>query len=97
MVAVKAHCDGCVGFYAGDVTALASFDLDLFIATSTPPGEYDFVGAREVHYDPDLLTSLDVRWPPFYVLLVPAPWRVVQEGLAFGPEQVAQEITSHLN
>jgi hypothetical protein len=96
VVAVKANCDGCLGFYAGDVSALEQLGVELLVATATAPSEHSFSGLRPVQYAPALLEGLDVRWPPFYVLIFPNPWRVVAEGLAFGPTQVAGEIASSL-
>jgi len=41
---------------------------------------------------PALLTALDVRWPPFWVLVDPERGRVVREGVPFGPAQIAEAI-----
>jgi hypothetical protein len=45
---------------------------------------------------PALLASLEVTWPPFYVLIEPATRLVVCEGVVFAPAQVATEIASFL-
>ena len=56
-------------------------------------GVSDFVGARhEVLAAPALLDALEVRWPPFYLLIAPDPLRVLSEGVAFEPAQVANEL-----
>ena len=94
VVAVKANCDGCFGFYAGDTSSLEALGVEFVVATATSPSEHEFVGHRPVHFAPQVLADLDVRWPPFYVLLSAEPRRVLAEGLAFGPEQVAQEIAA---
>jgi hypothetical protein len=38
-----------------------------------------------------VLAALDIRWPPFYVLIDPASRRVVTEGVVFDAAQVARE------
>jgi hypothetical protein len=45
---------------------------------------------------PDVLKELEIRWPPFYVLVDPRERRVVTEGVVFAPSQVASEIAPYL-
>jgi hypothetical protein len=45
---------------------------------------------------PDVLKELEIRWPPFYVLVDPQERRVITEGVVFAPAQVASEIASFL-
>ena len=91
IVAVKADCDGCRSFYSGDVGALDG--IDVIIVAAEVAGVREFASAsRRVYAAPDLLAALGVTWPPFFVLVAPAPARVVVEGIAFSPEQVAAEI-----
>lgn len=91
LVAVKPDCDGCATFYDGDLSPLESFDVVL-VAT-TEDGAAALAGSRHsVVSAGALLGQLGVRWAPFYVLVEPDPPRVVAEGLAFDPGQVADEI-----
>lgn len=93
LVAVKTDCDGCRPFYGATPAALEG--LDIVVVTRDDPAHRDFSGgAREVFGAPGLLDELEVRWPPFYVLVAPDPPRVVVEGVAFAPEQVVAEMAS---
>jgi len=96
VVAVKGDCDGCANFYSGSLEALEG--LEVVIVTNSLKGAPELVGATHVVYEaPDLLEALGVTWPPFYVLISPAPARVTAEGIAFTPEQVAAEIAGRGN
>jgi len=95
VVAVKSDCDGCRHFYAGEHSALANFRV--ILVARDAPGANEYAGAcHNVYEASELLEALDVRWPPFYVVVAPSPSRVVHEGIAFTPEQVADEIASAL-
>jgi hypothetical protein len=59
-------------------------------ATDDPDGEW--AGSLQpVLVAPDVLAALDIRWPPFYVLIDPESRRVVTEGVVFDSAQVALE------
>jgi len=93
LVAVKTDCDGCRPFYGATSAALEG--LDVVVVTRDDPAHRDFAGsARPVYGAPGLLDELEVRWPPFFVLVAPDPPRVVVEGVAFAPEQVVAEMAS---
>ncbi len=95
VVAVKANCDGCRGFLHESLDELS--DVDVVVVATDDLHHPDFDGAvRDLFAAEELLVALDVRWPPFYVLLAADPPRVVVEGVAFTPAQVAEEISSHL-
>lgn len=95
LVAVKTNCDGCRPFYR---SALETLDgLAVVVASHDDPAHADYDNAvRPVMRAPALLDALDVRWPPFYVVVAPDPPRVIVEGVAFSPDQVADEISSRL-
>lgn len=95
VVAIKASCDGCRDFVHGDLTELAGVPLVVVSATDEGAPEWSG-GRRAVVVAPELLKALDVRWPPFYVLVDPEGPRVVAEGVVFASAQVAQEIAAHL-
>jgi hypothetical protein len=91
VVAVKADCDGCRAFLEGDLTELGDLEVVLVVAAGAADPSFA-TAAREVYEAPALLEALDVRWPPFYVLVAPSPPRVLREGVLFSPAQVAREI-----
>jgi hypothetical protein len=94
IVAVKAQCDGCRPFVLADLPELAGVEL---LVVSQSAGDPDWDGAvRDVLVSPALLEDLDVRWPPFYLLVDPATGRVLVEGVVFAPAQVAAEIAPYL-
>jgi hypothetical protein len=95
LVAVKGMCDGCRDFVSSDLHELGTLSVVIVSATGDEHGEWE--DARQsVIVAPDVLEVLDIRWPPFYVLIDPLRACVVTEGVVFGPAQVAEEIASYL-
>jgi hypothetical protein len=95
VVAVKHSCDGCREFVFSALPELANVTVVVVSATDDPSGEWAGAG-QQIMVAPELLRQLDVRSPPFYVLVdVPGP-RVVSEGVVFAPSQVAEEIAPYL-
>ena len=96
LVAVKANCDGCRDFVNSPLDALRGVDV-VFVG-ATPLEGNDWLASRHpVLIAPALLEALEVRWPPFYVLINPLTQRVLTEGVVFGPDQVAAEIERYLS
>jgi hypothetical protein len=95
LVAVKTMCDGCRDFVQSDLHELRDVSVVIVSATGDEGGEWDNA-PHQVIIAPEVLTELDVRWPPFYVLIDPVRSAVVTEGVVFGPSQVAKEIATHL-
>jgi hypothetical protein len=95
VVAIKPECDGCRDFVE---SALNEFrDLDVVLVASRDEMNDEWRHARhEIIVAPDFLVELDVRWPPFYVLLDATTRRVLVEGVVFGPAQVAEEIRPYV-
>lgn len=95
LVAVKNRCDGCRDFVRSDLEELRGVRVVIVSATNDEDDEWR--GARQqVLVAPEVLARLDVRWPPFYVLVDATVGRVVTEGVVFGPSQVADEIEQYL-
>ena len=95
VVAVKPNCDGCTSFVRSALEELAGFDVIIVSDTDDDDGEW--TGARQaVLVSPEAFTSLDIRWPPFYVVIDPERAVVVGEGVVFSPSQVAEEVERHL-
>ncbi len=95
LVAIKAQCDGCRDFLFSD---LHEFDgLDVLIVSAVDDVAHEWVDApRPVLVAPDVLSALDVKWPPFYVLIDAVAGLVRSEGVVFGSAQVAAEIAPYL-
>lgn len=94
VVVIKPHCDGCREFVHSSLDELAGQRVVIVSATKDLGGEWD--GARQrVLVSPEVLDVLDVKSPPFYVLIDSQTHRVVLEGVVFGPSQVAQEIARY--
>jgi hypothetical protein len=94
IVAVKPHCDGCREFVHSSLLELDG--LRVVVVSATPDTGGEWVGAvQPVMVAPNVLEALDIRDPPFYVLIDPTTHRVVLEGVVFGPSQVAAEIERH--
>lgn len=95
IVAVKTSCDGCRLFVESQLDELAQFQIIVVSATADENGEW--VNARQsIMVAPGVLEELEIRWPPFYVLIDPRTRRVLTEGVVFAPEQVADEIQRYL-
>jgi hypothetical protein len=92
-VAVKADCDGCAAFHSGSLAALSSFRVILVARAVRGVAELE-AAPNEVFEAPELLDALSFRWPPVYALIGGTPPRVIAEGVAFSPEQVASELAS---
>lgn len=91
IVAVKANCDGCREFMNFDLEGLDGLDVVVISATALDSEEWS-TSVRPVLVSPSAFDDLDVRWPPFYVLIDPVSRRVLTEGVVFSPQQVATEI-----
>lgn len=91
VVAVKPDCDGCRDFVASPLDALEGVDVVFVCATALEGDEWS-QSRHPVIVAPALLAVLEVRWPPFYVLIDPVAQCVLTEGVVFGPRQVAAEI-----
>lgn len=95
VVAVKEDCLGCQSVLEAPEGAFG--DVATMIVAARPSAEplwrtsKHFVLISEL-----LLQELDVRWPPFYVLIDPSSEKVVSEGVVFDREQVRQEIAPFL-
>ena len=94
VVAVKADCDGCRDFLNADLNELG---VAVLVISRDDAGSSEWIDAkRPVLVSPEAFQLLDIRWPPFYVLVDPIAGRVLTEGVLFGPSQVAAEIASYL-
>jgi hypothetical protein len=90
LVAIKHQCDGCREFVHSPLSELEGQRVVIVSATDDPDGEW--AGSLQpVLVAPDVLAALDIRWPPFYVLIDPESRRVVTEGVVFDSAQVALE------
>ena len=95
VVAIKSDCDGCREFINADLDELR---LPIVVISAGDDESSEWQGARQsVFVSPEAFRLLDVRWPPFYVLIDPLVHRVLTEGVLFGPEQVVAEIAGYLH
>jgi hypothetical protein len=95
LVVIKANCDGCHDFLFSDLTEFAEIDVLFLCTTDETNGEWKDA-PRSVLVAPESLLALDVKWPPFYLLVDSVAGVVRTEGVLFGPSQVAAEIASFL-
>jgi hypothetical protein len=95
VVAVKQSCDGCRDFIFSQLNELSDVSVLILSATGDDNGEWSD-SRQQVIVAPLVLEELDIRWPPFYVLIDPEQRLVVTEGVVFAPAQVAREIASYL-
>jgi len=95
LVVIKANCDGCRDFLFSDLDEFTGVDVIFVSANDDESGEW-VDAPRPVLISPEALTVLEVKWPPFYVLVDPNAGLVRTEGVLFGPAQVAAEIAPFL-
>ncbi len=89
LIFVKTNCDGCRAFL---VASLDDFvRVDVVIVANIDDDEWAD-SPRPVFVSPGTFAHLDVRSPPFYVLIDPERRTVLSEGVVFGRAQVAAEI-----
>jgi hypothetical protein len=95
IVAIKQSCDGCRDFVFSDLEELRGTPVVVVSATTDLNAEW-VDAVQSILVSPDVLQELDIRWPPFYVLIDADEQRVVTEGVVFAPSQVAAEIAPFL-
>jgi hypothetical protein len=96
VVAIKTECDGCRDIVNAHHDRLAGLALVVVSASDSLDDQWDQTRSS-ILVAPQLLEQLEVRWPPFYVVIDPTTSTVVTEGVVFGLEQVTQEISSFLS
>lgn len=94
VVAVKPSCDGCHDFLGGPSEVFNGFDVVLVSATPYPK---DAAAARRVLVAPEWMERARIVAAPSYTVIDPSTGRVVTEGVAFAPSQVAAEIAPYLS
>jgi len=95
VVAIKPNCDGCRDFVHSTLDDLRNVDVLVVSETSDPNGEW-INGNQEVMISPEILDTLGIKWPPFFVLIDPLTSMIITEGVVFGPSQIAKEIAPFL-
>ncbi len=95
VLAVKEECMGCRNVIEAPANSFGEVAV-LIVASAMPSEPWWSTSPHRVVISAPLLMALDVRWPPFYVLVDPVVGRVVTEGVIFGSEQVREEIAPYL-
>jgi hypothetical protein len=95
LIIIKSNCDGCHDFLFSDLREFAAIDVLFVSAMDDTNGEWSDA-PRPVLIAPEALVALDVKWPPYYVLVDAVAGVVRTEGVLFGPSQVAAEIAPFL-
>jgi len=97
VIAVKTSCDGCRALLESGLEELSQLSVPFVFVSASRDETGEWTHARyPIDVAPTLLEELDVRWPPFYVLIDAEERKVVTEGVVFGPAQVAEEIRPYL-
>ena len=88
---MKPNCDGCHDFIFSELSEFEGLTVVIVTANDEVASEWE-KAPRPIYTSPELFAALDIRSPPFYVLLQPDPSLVVGEGIAFSPTQVARDV-----
>lgn len=95
VLAIKEDCRGCRSVLEAPAGAFG--DVAVLVVAARPSTEpWWGTCPHPLVVSELLLEQLDVRWPPFYVLVDPTTASVIAEGVVFGPEQVREEIAAHV-
>ena len=96
VVAIKPSCTGCRDFVFAPLDEMGH--VAIVVISASPEVEGEWRGAaRPIIVAPSLFAALDIRSPPWYVLVDPGTGRVVTEGAVLAPSQVALEIAPYLH
>ena len=95
ILAVKQDCLGCQSVFEAPERAFGDVST-LIVAARASIEPFWRTTQHRVLVSELLLQELDVRWPPFYVLIDPSSETVLSEGVVFAPEQVREEIAPYL-
>lgn len=95
VVAIKEDCLGCRSVLESP-TDVFGHVATLIVAARPSPEPWWTTTRHRVIVSEQLLRDLDVRFPPFYVLIDANRERVLTEGVVFGPEQVREELSAFL-
>ena len=94
VIALKDSCDGCRRVLDAPIGAFG--DVEVLLVVRDVVAEDWSSTAWRVVVAPELLSALDVRWPPFFALIDGRTQTLVSEGVVFDPVQVAEEIAPFL-
>lgn len=93
IIAVKGDCDGCRTLLVAGPDAYGPVDVYYVAAeNSDDPAWQD----QPIILAPDLMKALDIKWPPFWVLIDGEAGLVLCEGVPFGPASIAGSIADLL-
>jgi hypothetical protein len=95
ILAVKQDCLGCQSVFEAPAGAFGDVST-MIVAARASIEPYWRTTQHRVLVSELLLQELDVRWPPFYVLIDPSSETVISEGVVFAAEQVREEIAPYL-
>ncbi len=95
IVAAKPDCDGCRALLESEPSAFGPVPV-LVVGAEATDEPWWHESALPVIISPSLMAAMDIRWPPFWVLVDGESGRVLNEGVPFGPEHIAKEIADLL-
>jgi hypothetical protein len=95
IIAAKEDCDGCRQLIEAPASAFGPVEVLVVVERASEEPSWRS-SAHRVVVSPSLLTALDVRWPPFWVLIDPASGTVLREGVPFGVAHLREAITELL-
>lgn len=93
IVAIKEDCLGCRSVVESPRNVFGRV-ATLLVASRPSSEPWWMTTAHPLVVSEPLLEQLDVRSPPFYVLIDARRGWVLTEGVVFGPEQVREEIAA---
>lgn len=95
VIAVKSHCDGCRELLSCDPDSFGIPDV-LFVYDEAPTESWIANVHHEVVVSPALLTALEVRSPPLWILVDGEAGRVIAEGVPFGVTDIRDALAQLL-
>ena len=89
LVVVKPNCQACEEILAHDVSTFEGFDV-WYLVNDEAMLESD--APRLLRVTAATLATLEVRWPPAYLVVDPTTAEVIFEGVVFDAAQIVDEI-----
>ena len=97
IIAVKESCDGCAELLEASYGAYDKLGIEILFLAGAHSNETAWLDSSHKRLvSPELLTTLDVRWPPFWMLIDGANGTVIAEGVPFGVAHLINEVRAFL-
>jgi len=97
VIAVKESCDGCAELLDAAYGSYDRLGVELLFLAGAHSNETAWLDSSHPRLvSAELLATLDVRWPPFWMLIDGTDGAVIAEGVPFGVAHLIKEVRAFL-